>query len=170
MSPPQTVLLNPPDKSTNYQSTIVLKALKLTNEDVSAYKFQISADPNFTTALESEWVLKPVWEANDLKPGNFYFWCVCTVDSSGNQSAWTEPYRVFIDVYPYDFSKNLLRVIPNYIGPDDLKTVKIVIGKIDDPADSYRVRINNLSGKTTGILVPNLINSIFGSEKNFSSI
>jgi len=146
--PSAVVCIVPVYGITNYKQKIKLQASASTDANALLYQFQIADNPDFKSAVESDWLSSPTWIANNLEWDKTYYWRVIVKDSFGNESAYSTP-RMFYNKFPLvDFSKYNLRIIPNYVGPNDKKEVKIFLKvKGENPETLYRVMVLNLSGQ-----------------------
>ena len=150
LMPVGALCITPPDGATNYGREVELSASSVTDAGGLMYQFQIADNTDFDSAIESEWLLSPVWTVEDLKWDKTYYWRVIVKDEFGNESEYSV-FQEFHNAFPpVDFSKDNLRIIPNYIGPGDEKGVQIHLWvESEKPDKLYRVRVLSLSGRRT---------------------
>ena len=78
-----------------------------------------------TKALESGLQLLESWSNTaNLEWENHYYWQITGIDAFGNEVE-SEIFTFYNNYPPMDFSKSALRVLPNYVGPNDDELVKI---------------------------------------------
>jgi hypothetical protein len=163
--PPTPALLSPPNNHT-------LTSLPYTfdwsdvNDDATggsnpcSYHIQMDNDVLFNSAEIDESGLTQSQYTLSSPPANngTYYWRVCAKDSKGNTSAWSDVYKVIIDLGIPSLEKEI-KAVPNFATKSTVNEVKLMY-RVSTPG-KISIRIYSLDGKLVKEITKNRNEGIY---------